>query len=117
MEFTSPFFVGGVAVGYVRFISTVYRVFGGDASPKGFSWTPDKPQGDFRNDAGLPSGGASGANNTGRFVIQGRVKNSDVLTRKMADPLDGNSGGSAREWIIDPKNVKIDRVSGVNPEF
>ena len=75
----------------------------------------------YRNAAGLPSGGASGANNTGRFVIEGTlVDPSKVVLSRSALPLDGYKGG-AREYII-PKwiengAVRIDRVSGVNPEF
>ena len=39
----------------------VYRVFGGDARALGFSWTTVNPTSvkNFRNLAGLPSGGAS----------------------------------------------------------
>ena len=70
----------------------------------------------FRNAVGLPSGGASGANNTGRFVIRGKVKGSNIIKKRPAEPLDGNSGG-LMEYIIDPDNVKIERVSGANPEF
>ena len=60
--------------------------------------------------------GASGANNTGRFVIKGTVNNSSIIKTRSALPLDGNKGGLP-EYIIDPKNVTIKRVSGVNPEF
>ena len=97
----------------------VFRVFGGDAKAKGFSFTPDNPKSvaNFRDAAGLPSGGASGVTNTGRFVIEGTVKNKHIIKRKLADPLDGNAGKGVREFIIDPENVKIQRVSGVNPEF
>ncbi len=54
---------------------TVYRVFGGDARAQGFSWTTTHPESvsNFRNLAGLPSGGASGATNTADFMIQGRA--------------------------------------------
>jgi len=97
---------------------TVFRVFGGDAKAEGFSWTPKNPGSvtNFRDGAGLPSGGASGANNTGRFVIEGTVKKSNIITQRPALPLDGNKGGLP-EYIINPKNVQIKRVSGVNPQF
>ncbi len=97
---------------------TVFRVFGGDAKAEGFSWTPKNPNSvsNFRDAAGLPSGGASGSNNTGRFVIEGTVKKKNIMQYKSADPLDGNKGGLL-EYKIDPKNVQFKRVSGVNPQF
>lgn len=51
----------------------VYRAFGGDARAQGFSWTTVDPRkvNNFRDAAGLPSGGASGATNTADFLIQG----------------------------------------------
>lgn len=60
---------------------TVYRVFGGDARAQGFSWTPVNPESvsDFRNLAGLPSGGASGATNTAEFLLQGRASVGDII--------------------------------------
>jgi hypothetical protein len=96
----------------------VFRVFGGDAEARGFSWTPKNPNSivNYRDAAGLPSGGASGSNNTGRFVVEGTVKKKNIIKVKSADPLDGNKGGLT-EYIIDPKNVKIKSVSGVNPKF
>ncbi len=97
----------------------VFRVFGGDAKPNGFSWTPENPKNvpNYRNAAGLPSGGASGVTNTGRFVLEGTVKNKSIIKTKLADPLDGQAGGGVIEFIINPKNVTVKRVSGVNPEF
>ncbi len=35
---------------------------------------------------------------------------------RSALPLDGNVGG-LKELIIDPKNVRINRVSGAKPKF
>jgi len=96
----------------------VFRVFGGDAKAEGFSYTTKNPNSvsNFRDAAGLPSGGASGANNTGRFVIEGSVKNKNIIKTQSADPLDGNKGGLL-ELKINPNDVKINRVSGANPEF
>ncbi|MTD56098.1 hypothetical protein [Amycolatopsis pithecellobii] len=76
---------------------------------------------DYRDAAGLPSGGASGANNTGRFVIEGTLTDpSAVVLRRSALPLDGMKGGIT-EYIIpnwlENGSVQITRVSGVNPEF
>ncbi len=64
----------------------------------------------------MPSGKESGSNNSGRFVIEGKVNKSKIMIKKPADSLDGNKGGLS-EYIIDPKDVKIKRVSGANPEF
>lgn len=102
---------------------TVYRVYGGDSSSNGASWTTTNPGNvrNYRNKAGLPSGGESGAVNTGQFVIQGTVEDASkcVLSRK-ALPLDGNAGG-LNEYIIpnaiESSAVKVTNVSGVNPEF
>jgi hypothetical protein len=93
-------------------VVNVFRVYGGKAKPGGFSWTPVNPNsvGNFRNAAGLPNV------NTGRFVIEGTVKRSSIIKSRSALPLDGNKGGLL-EYIIDPKNVNIHRVSGVNPGF
>ena len=68
---------------------TVYRAFGGDARAQGFSWTTVDPRtvSNFRNAAGLPSGGASGATNTADFMIQGRARLSDVMKFKIRRPF------------------------------
>ena len=93
-------------------VVNVFRVYGGKAKPGGFSWTPVNPNGvgNFRNAAGLPNV------NTGRFVIEGTIKRSSIIKSRSALPLDGNKGGLL-EYIIDPKNVNINRVSGANPVF
>lgn len=94
----------------------VYRVFGGDARSQGFSWTTVDPRTikNFRDGAGLPSGGASGSTNTADFLIKGRVRRSDVLEFKLADPLDGNRGGLP-ELKINPNNVRLNDFSILNP--
>ncbi|EGG94168.1 Rhs family protein [gamma proteobacterium IMCC1989] len=94
----------------------VYRAFGGDARAQGFSWTTKDPRtvSNFRDAAGLPSGGASGATNTAEFLIKGKVKASDVIKFKSADPLDGYKGGLP-ELIIDPNNVNITDFSVLKP--
>jgi hypothetical protein len=100
----------------------VYRVYGGDSKADGASWTttdPSKVQ-DFRSEAGLPSGGASGASNTGQFVIEGKVVDpSKVVIKRPAQPLDGNSGGLPEYIIPDGVKkgaIKVEKVSGSNPE-
>jgi len=103
--------------------TTVFRVFGGDSAAGGASWSPINPASvsNFREVAGLPTGGASGFNNTGRFVIEGTlVDPSKVVQTRPALPLDGNVGG-LDEFIIpnwmDNGAIRVDRVSGANPEF
>ncbi len=93
----------------------VYRVFGGDAKANGFSWTPKNPKtvSNFRDVAGLPSGGESGSMNTAEFLIKGTVKNKNIIKKRAALPLDGNKGGLP-EYIIDPKNVKNKNITKFN---
>ena len=95
---------------------TVYRVFGGDARAEGFSWTPTNPTtvSDFRNVAGLPSGGASGSTNTANFMLKGKVNSKDIIKSREALPLDGNKGGLT-EYIIDPKKIKFEDFSILKP--
>ena len=95
---------------------TVYRVFGGDARAQGFSWTNINPKkvSNFRNQAGLPSGGESGAINTADFMLKGKVNTNDIIKSRAALPLDGNKGGLP-EFIIDPKNVKLTDFSILKP--
>ena len=98
--------------------TNIYRVYGGDSKAAGYSWTPVNPNSviNYRGAAGLPSGGTSGFNNTGRFVIEGTVKNKYILQVRPAQSLDGYPGG-LKEFIIEPGKVNIKRVSGANPQF
>lgn len=59
---------------------------------------------DFRNVAGLSSGGASGSPNTADFMIKCRVHSNNIIKSRPALPLDGNQGGLP-ELIINSKNV------------
>ncbi|MCB0397486.1 MAG: hypothetical protein KDD36_12575 [Flavobacteriales bacterium] len=95
---------------------TVFRVFGADARAEGFSWTPTNPTSipNFRNVAGLPSGGASGATNSAEFMVTGQVKPTNIIQTRPALPLDGNVGGLP-EYIIDPKNVTLTDFSVLKP--
>ncbi len=95
---------------------TVYRAFGGDSRAQGFSWTTADPRtvSNFRDVAGLPSGGASGATNTAEFLIQGKVNPADIIKSRPALPLDGNRGGLP-EFIIDPNNVRLNNFSVLKP--
>ncbi len=101
----------------------LYRVFGGDSKAGGASWSPVRPDSvpNYRDSAGLPSGGASGAVNTGRFVIEGTLLDpSRVVRARRALPLDGNNGRMP-EYVVpgwqENGAIRVDRVSGVNPEF
>lgn len=85
--------------------------------------TPIRPDGvpNYRDAAGLSSGGASGVTNTGQFVIEGTLLDpSKVVRTRSAVPLDGNQGGLP-EYIIpgwrDSGAIRVDRVSGANPGF
>jgi hypothetical protein len=95
---------------------TVYRVFGGDARAQGYSWTTKDPRtiSGFRDVAGLPSGGESGANNTAEFLIKGRTSLSSVIESRPALRLDGNKGGLL-EYIINPKDVTVTDFSVLKP--
>ena len=123
-QWTNPYLVvGGLSAGVtgleaVAPRTNVYRVYGGDSPANGYSWTPTNPNSvsNFRNAAGLPSGGASGSINTGQFIIEGTVNPSYIMNQRSAFPLDGNAGGLI-EYIINPKNVYITKVSGANPKF
>lgn len=102
---------------------TVYRVYGGDSKATGPSWSPVDPRSvpNFRDVAGLPSGGASGATNSGRFVIEGELLDpAKIVLQRQALTLDGMKG-RLPEYIIpgwlDNGAIRINRVSGVNPEF
>ena len=103
-------------VGGAQQDATVYRAFGGDARAEGFSWTPENPTtvSNFRNAAGLPSGGASGATNTADFMLEGRISPANIIESRAALPLDGNAGGLP-EFIIDPKNVTITGFKVLKP--
>jgi len=94
----------------------VYRAFGGDARAQGFSWTTKDPRSvsNFRDLAGLPSGGVSGATNTAEFLIQGKANVKDIIKSRSALPLDGNKGGLP-ELIIDPNNVNLTNFSVIKP--
>lgn len=102
---------------------TVYRVYGGDSAAGGASWSPVDPStvADFRNLAGLPSGGASAATNTGQFVIEGTlVDPSTVVIQRGALRVDGLDGGLPEYVIPNWLNngaITIRNVSGANPAF
>lgn len=95
---------------------TVFRVFGGDSRAQGFSWTPINPQKvtNYRNKAGLLSGGESGFNDTANFMIKREVDTKNIINKRAALPLDGNKGGLS-EYIINPEHVKIKNFTILKP--
>jgi|GEM_PF-6713184 len=101
----------------------LYRVYGGDSAADGAFWTTTNPAtlDDPRASLGLPSGGDSGANNTGRFVVEATLTDpSQIVKKQRATELDGRIGGEPEYIIpkaIENKAVEVDNVSGVNPEY
>ena len=92
----------------------VYRVYGDQSKPNGSYWTPTNPKrvSNYRNAAGLPP------ENTGRFVIEATTQKSNInITPNGATRIGNNAGGLPEYKLIDPTNITIKRVSGVNPEF
>jgi hypothetical protein len=106
----------------------VYRVWGGDpddpdipsSGPWGHSWTPVDPSSvpDYRQEAGLPSGGQSGAVNSGRFVSVGTVTDPSGVRVRTALALDQQAGGMTEFVIPNPEaQVSLEGVYGVNPPY
>ena len=108
--------IGGEGAVIAAEEETVYRVFGGDSRAEGYSWTSVNPSSvsNFRNVAGLPSGGESGFNNTAQFMIEGRVNVRNIIESRSALPLDGNIGGHP-EYLINPKNISITNFTILHP--
>ncbi|NOY84050.1 MAG: hypothetical protein GXO96_04355 [Nitrospirae bacterium] len=92
----------------------VYRVWGDGAGPNGRSWSRTDPSTvkSYRNEAGLPD------QNSGRFVTEGTLKDTRGVTQREALSLHGNKGGLDEVVVPKPgEQIRVDRVSGVNPEF
>lgn len=101
----------------------VYRIFGKDMDKNidekgsdllGNSWTPMDPDtvAKARTGLGLPD------QNKGRFVIEGRLLDTEGIRSQPAEPLHGNPGGNTEYIVPNPeKQIKIEKVSGANPEF
>jgi len=96
----------------------VYRVYGDDATAGGRYYTDVNPNNvnNYRDAAGLPS--TVGRNNSGQYVIEGRIQDPNGISISHAAGLDGNNGG-IREYLIPggDKQIQIIRVSGANPPF
>ncbi len=94
--------------------TTLYRVWGDGSGPNGKSWTTVDPSTvpNYRDAAGLP------AQNTGRFVSEGILKDATGVTTKSAVPLAGNRGGLPEVVVPKPQTqIELCRVSGCNPSY
>ncbi|HKR57147.1 MAG TPA: RHS repeat-associated core domain-containing protein, partial [Gemmatimonadales bacterium] len=97
----------------------VFRVFGDDALALGrpggpSSWTPVDPATvpGFRAAAGLPTG------NSGRFVVEGILEHAEGVIVRESLAGAGGSGGLAEFLVPNAAlQIKLVRVSGVNPPF
>ena len=92
----------------------VFRVWGDDAAANGRSWTRTDPRTveNYRDAAGLPN------QNSGRFVTEGTLTDTAGVTQREALSVHGNRGGLDELVVPDPaRQIRVDRVSGVNPEF
>jgi len=107
----------GVPVGGVKTVgqfTKVFRVWGDDAKAWSPSWTPVDPRTvpNYRNAAGLPN------QNSGRFLSEGILRNTEGITAREALPLHGGDGG-LRELQIPyaEQKVQLQNVQGLNPPF
>ncbi|MGQ0592133.1 MAG: hypothetical protein ACT4QB_05640, partial [Gammaproteobacteria bacterium] len=106
--------VGDLAKGAPKPGDKVYRVWGDEAGVNGRSWSRTDPRAvdSYRDAAGLPN------QNSGRFVTEGTLTNAKGVTQRDALPLHGNNGGLDELVVPNPdKQIRVDRVSGANPEF
>jgi hypothetical protein len=103
-----------------KFLQPIYRIYGGDASATGGSWTPLNPRQMMnpRSALGLPSGVNGGPNNTGEYLEIGLLMRPSMPKVSPAKPLHGNRGGATeyymQEWrspwniFIIRRQIKID---------
>ena len=85
----------------------------GEGSPQaGWSWTPIDPRTvpNYRDAAGLPP------ENSGEFLVDGVVRTSDIIEVRPARPIPPNRGG-LKEYIINPVNVRNQRVTPLVPPY
>jgi hypothetical protein len=93
----------------------LYRVFGNEAQGLGNYYTTVNPGtiADFRTTAGLFPG------NSGSFVLEGTLNNTEGVILRTAAPGPGGVGGGLPEvFVPNPATqININRVSGINPHF
>ena len=102
------------AKGHPKRGELLYRVWGDGARPDGRSWTRTNPRtiANYRDAAGLP------VQNGGRFVSAGRLRDPTGVKAGRATPFHGKGGGLDEVIVPDPtRQIDLERVSGVNPEF
>ena len=103
------------AEGTVQQGTQLYRVFGNEARGLGNYYTTVNPGtvADFRTTAGLFPG------NSGSFVLEGTLNNTEGVIFRSAAPGPGGVGGGLPEvFVPNPATqININRVSGVNPPF
>lgn len=94
---------------------TLFRVFGDEAQGLGKYHTTVDPAvvEDYRTVAGLYPG------NSGSFVLEGTLNDTEGVTFTQAAPGPGGVGGGLPEvYVPNPETqITIQRVSGVNPSF
>jgi hypothetical protein len=95
--------------------TTLFRVFGDEAQGLGQSWTTVNPGAvaNYRNVAGLFPG------NSGQFLIEGTLTDTEGVLFRDALPGPGGIGGGLPEVVVpNPgSQICIVCVSGVNPPF
>jgi RHS repeat-associated protein len=94
--------------------TTVYRIWGGDSTAWGESWTRVNPMtvANYRNLAGLPSW------NTGAYLSEGVLNDTTGITVREALAFHGNDGG-LDELVIQNAANKIDlkSITRLYPNF
>jgi hypothetical protein len=93
----------------------VFRVFGNEAKGLGHYYTTVNPAtvANYRQTAGLFPG------NSGQFVLEGTLRNTEGVIFTEAAPGPGGIGGGLPEvFVPNPKTqISILRISGANPDF
>ena len=73
---------------------------------------------DYRGVAGLPSGGASGATNAGRFVSVGIVSDPTGIQIRRALAINSHPGGIPEMLVPNPREqIMLVGVYGVTPPY
>ena len=93
----------------------IFRVFGNEAKGLGQYYTTVNPANvaNYRQAAGLYPG------NSGQFVLQGALKDTQGVIFSRAVPGPGGVGGGLPQAFVPSPQTQINvlRVSGANPEF
>jgi hypothetical protein len=107
--------VAGKTASVIEEGTSVFRVFGGEAKGLSQSWTTINPGAiaDYRTASGLFPG------NSGQFIAEGRLMNTEGVALREALPGPNGIGGGLPELVVpNPGNqICLVCVSGVNPAF